>query len=306
MRALHFGLALCLLFCTACAAPSVETVPPLIDTGINPNSWVTVPAGPFLLGQHEHETPLDYDYEIMVTDVTNAQFAAYLNTALPEGAITVTESQVQGYYPGDIFRGAHHEREIPARADWIYLALDDPAARITFDGATFTVRNGYANHPATFVSWFGAWAYCTAQNGRLPSNAEWEKAARGPAARGTDNRPFPWGHEITPDSANFLSSNDLFERLLQGAGGTTPVGFYNGRTYDGYTTRNSPSPYGLYDMAGNVWQWTGDVQEGAHYRTLRGGAYNNYAYNLRIWTHNNADPTHVSPSVGFRCARGGQ
>ena len=301
MKARWMTVLLVALLCAGCAAPATDRVPPLIETGVDADAWATVPAGPFLLGQHEHETALDYDYEIMVTDVTNAQYAAYLNAALVEGAITVTESQVQGAYPGDVFRGAHHELEIPERDDWIYLALDDPAARILFDGATFAVKEGYGNHPATFVSWFGAWGYCIAHDWRLPSNAEWEKAARG-----TDNRPFPWGHDITNNSANFLSSNDLFERLFEGAGGTTPVGFYNGGTYEGYATRDAASPYGLYDMAGNVWQWTGDVQEGAHYRTLRGGAYNNYAYNLRIWTHNNADPIHVSPGVGFRCARGGQ
>jgi formylglycine-generating enzyme required for sulfatase activity len=56
-------------------------------------------------------------------------------------------------------------------------------------------------------------------------------------------------------------------------------------------------------MAGNVWQWTGDIRAGVHYRNLRGGSHTNYAYNLRIWTHNNADPIYSSPSVGFRCVK---
>jgi formylglycine-generating enzyme required for sulfatase activity len=78
---------------------------------------------------------------------------------------------------------------------------------------------------------------------------------------------------------------------------------YDGRSHGGYVTLDGRSPYGLFDMAGNVWQWTGDVREGTHYRSLRGGSHTSYAYNLRIWSHNNADPTHTSPTVGFRCAR---
>ncbi len=78
------------------------------------------------------------------------------------------------------------------------------------------------------------------------------------------------------------------------------------KTYDGYQTADSRSPYGLYDMAGNVWQWTADLQEGIHDRWLRGGSKDNYGYNLRIWEHNSAPPDYASPSVGFRCAREGR
>ena len=297
MKGTWFLLALALLTLTGCATPPVDVAVPVVETGIDPDAWVTIPAGTFLWGQHAHPTEVAGDYAMMVTPVTNAQYARFLNAALASGDVELADNAVRGHYPGDVFRGYHHEREIPAGA-WDYIPLDDPASRLTFDGATFTVKPGYENHPVTMVSWFGAWGYCGFYGWRLPSDAEWEKAARG-----TDDRPFPWGHEITTRNANFISSHDLFERVFEGAGGTTPVGFYNGQTYDGYATVDSPSPYGLYDMAGNVWQWTGDVHEGAHYRNLRGGGHNNYAYNLRIWTHNNADPTHTSPGVGFRCAR---
>ena len=86
-------------------------------------------------------------------------------------------------------------------------------------------------------------------------------------------------------------------------GDTTPVGFYNGKSYEGYATLNSPSPFGVYDMAGNVWQWTADVNEGIHYRYLRGGSKGTYEYNLRTFSRNNATPTYASPEVGFRCVR---
>ena len=160
------------------------------------------------------------------------------------------------------------------------------------------MKSGFENHPATYVTWFGARSYCQFYDWRLPTNLEWEKAARG-----TDTRPYPWGQEITPAYANYLSSHDILVRTFKDAGGTTPVGMYNGQQYGDFQTRDGSSPFGIYDMAGNVWEWTGDIQTGAHYRSLRGGSHNNYAYNLRIWTHNNADPGHSSPSVGFRCVR---
>ena len=112
-----------------------------------------------------------------------------------------------------------------------------------------------------------------------------------------------WGEQITASNANFYASRDPFEDMRSVGSRTTPVGFYNGQTYAGFVTADSASPYGLYDMAGNVWQWTGDVYEGMHYRFLRGGSKDVYDMDLRLWVRNNATPTYVSPGVGFRCAR---
>jgi len=273
------------------------TAPPSIDPGIDPDSWALIPAGEFLMGLHEHETNLDYNYEIMVTDVTNLQFANYLNEALTAGTINIDGDQIVGYYPGDDFNAYEHEEEIKA-GDWLHIPLNDPGLRLDFDGATFSPQDGYANHPMTMVSWFGAKDYCEYFGNRLPTEVEWEKAARG-----DDGRPFPWGDEIETSNANYYSSHDVFEKIIGGLGNTTPVGFYNGNSYEGYATIDSPSPYGLYDMAGNVWQWSGDVYENQHYRYMRGGSKDNYAYNLRIWTRNSAGPDYFSPGVGFRCVK---
>jgi sulfatase modifying factor 1 len=299
MNRLMVSLLLSVILLTSCASPSPAAQPenPSIETGIDPQSWVKVPAGEFLMGLHEHETMVDYDYEIMVTDVTNAQFAEYLNAALADQTIRIDGNSIIGYYPGDIFHGYEHELEIKA-GDWLHVPLDDHGLRLVYDGGNFLPKSGYETHPMVLVTWFGARGYCEYYGWRLPSEVEWEKAARG-----VDARPYPWGNEIATNNANFYSSHDLFEKIVAGQGDTTPVGFYDGMNYQGYQTLDSPSPYGAYDMAGNVWQWVADVYPDQHYRYMRGGSKENYAYNLRVWTRNSAGPDYYSPSVGFRCAR---
>jgi formylglycine-generating enzyme required for sulfatase activity len=233
----------------------------------------------------------------MVTNVTTDQYADFLNTALADGYVKVDGDQIVSFYPGDEFRGIKHEEKIEA-GDWLFIPLNDPSQRIKFDGKIFTVQSGYENHPMTTVTWFGSWGYCKYNDSRLPTEMEWEKAGRG-----TDTRPFPWGEEILRENANFYSSRDPFEDMSSFGSRTSPVGFYNGQKYGDYQTLDSASPYGLYDMAGNVWQWTGDIYEGMHYRFLRGGSKDTYDMDLRLWVRNNATPTYFSPGVGFRCVR---
>lgn len=281
----------------SCASVDLNAPMPVFDTGVDPNAWAQVPAGEFYFGQHE-DIETTAAYEIMVTDVTTAQYAAFLNEALAAGYVKEDGNQISGYYPGDKFHGVKHEERIDA-GDWIFIPLDDPSQRIKFDGKTFIVQPGYENHPMTMVTWFGAWIYCSYYGWRLPTEMEWEKAGRG-----TDRRPFPWGGEIQPQNANFYASRDPFEDMSSFGSRTSSVGFYNGKTYEGYTTLDSASPYGLYDMAGNVWQWTGNVYEGMHYRFLRGGSKDTYDLDLRLWVRNNATPTYYSPGAGFRCVKG--
>lgn len=298
-------------------APDLTSLDPdrYIETMVDPNSWADIPAGVFPSGQGDHPVALDYDYQIMVTDVTNQQFADYLNQALGQGYIQVGEVEVienenvtprygvYGPYPGDPFDGYEHEDRIKA-GDKLHFPLEGMGERVSFDGEVFSPVPELANHPVTMVSWFGAQAYCQYYGWRLPTELEWEKAARGeeigPEGHG---RPFPWGYEIERNQANYYSSFDTFERIYGKLGGTTPVGFYNGQSYDGYQTLDQASPYGLYDMAGNVWQWTGDDYPKQHYRYMRGGSFYSYEVDLRVWKRNSAGPTFFAPDVGFRCAR---
>jgi formylglycine-generating enzyme required for sulfatase activity len=287
------------LLAAGCATTPTElsSPPTAYETGVDPETWVVVPSGEFLSGMHDHELSVEHDYEIMVTDVTNEQYASYLNEALAAGTIEISDGEVVGYYPGDEFHGGNHEERIDA-GDWLHMPVEEPGLRLAYDGSTFSAQPGFENHPMVMVTWFGAKAYCEFNDGRLPSELEWEKAARG-----TDGRPYPWGDDIERNQANYYSSHDLFEKIVGSQGLTTPVGFYNGNTYDGYQTLTATSPYGLYDMAGNVWQWTADDYEDQHYRYLRGGSKAEYEYNLRVWTRNSAGPEYFSPSVGFRCVQ---
>lgn len=295
---LILGLTLSALLLAGCGA--VPETPQAVfeyrDSGVDPDAWVKVPAGEFIKGQYDHEGMVDHDYEIMVTEVTNAQYAKYLEEALAAGAIKIVDGVVMGFYPGDEFRGGKHEVEITAK-DYPHMDLNDVANRISYDGSKFTVKDGYENHPVTMVTWFGSKAYADFYGYRLPTEDEWEKAARG-----SDNRPYPWGETVAHGNLNYYHSGDPFE-TEGGYSDTTPVGFYNGKTYGDFETIDSKSPYGAYDMAGNVGEWTADIHHYIHDRTIRGGSKASYEIDSRIWKDNAAQPEYASPSTGFRCVR---
>ena len=299
-KAINFILILLFVLLTVACGEQNKPITPVkyIDTGVDSEAWVTVPAGEFLKTQHRHKVMIDKPYEIMVTDVTNAQYVRFLNEALAKGAIKVQADTICGYYKGDPFDGWKHEFKVPA-GDKLYMDLSEPCVHIKFDGKTFSVIKGYENHPVTCVTWFGANAYAKFYGWRLPSENEWEKAARG-----TDGRSLPWGEEISCEYTNYIACKHMVEKLYDGVDAvTTPVGFFNGKTYNGVETKNAKSPYGLYDMAGNVWQWCGDDYPNMHYRWYRGGSRDSYEINLFSWRRMSTEPQDYSMYIGFRCAR---
>ena len=269
-----------------------------IETGVNPDTWIVIPAGPFYYGMHSLEEHIDYDYEIMATHVTNKQYAKFLNEALAAKAISLDGDSIKGHYPGDPFDGYLHEWKIPEN-DYILMPFGKAGSHIKLQDRTFVVDKGFENHPVVMVTWFGAKAYADFYGYRLPTEKEWAKAARG-----TDQRAYPWGDHINRYIANYKSTTNELQKLFGvKISRTSPVGYFNGKKYENFQTEDNRSPYGLYDMGGNVWQWVGDDYPNVHYRYMRGGSFNNYEYNLFVWARNNAGPDFYNINVGFRCAR---
>jgi len=269
-----------------------------VETGVNPDSWAVIPAGDFLYNMHEYEENIPYDYEMMTTPVTNLQYANYLNEAVAKKFVNIQDNKVFGHHPGDPFDAYLHEWEIP-EGEYLHMPFNEPGCHIKLVNGSFTVDKGFENHPVVMVTWFGAKAYADFYGYRLPTEKEWAKAARG-----TDNRAYPWGNEINKTFANYKSSAKDLKKLFEGKiARTTPVGFFNGKTYGDFETKDNRSVYGLYDMAGNVWQWLGDDYPKVHYRYMRGGSYSNYEYNLFVWARNSAGPRYYHINIGFRCAR---
>lgn len=175
---------------------------------------------------------------------------------------------------------------------------DEPNSLIEFDGTTYSIRNPsfYANHPVTYVTWWGAVEYCQTLNRRLPTEAEWERAARGP-----QNYIYPWGFDY--DTSRAMSS------LPENAGTVAVDEFPTGA-----------SPYGIYNMAGNVSEWVFDWYQADYYnlmqsspepnprgpatgteKIIRGGSWDTIPLFLRTVHRMSERPDEPRASIGFRC-----
>jgi formylglycine-generating enzyme required for sulfatase activity len=232
---------------------------------------VYVPAGEFLMGNDTaggdespgHLVYLDA-FWIYKHEVTNEEFAIFLNEM---------GNQTEG------------------KVNW--FDAEDVEARIHKNEQLWEPDMYYKDHPVTEVSWYGASAYCEWAGGRLPTEAEWEKAARG-----DDGRTYPWGNE---SYACYLAQ--YYGCPLD----TVPVGSFQG----------GASPYGALDMGGNVWEWVADWYDENYYdisvyenplgpndgiyRVLRGGSFANFGGYMRTSHRYKGDPSSTEHINGFRC-----
>lgn len=242
--------------------------------------WCTVPAGPFLMGNTGETDSMAYEWEMPQQSVNLLAFAV--------SKYLITNAQYQAF----VHDGAYteHWRNCWTAAGWQWKeqnSIEGPR-RI---GGDFNL----ANHPVVGVSWYEAVAFCrwlTKKLGRstmLPTEAQWEKAARG-----KDGRLFPWGPEITPEHANYEDT---------GIGSSSAVGIFP----------KGESPCHVLDAAGNVWEWTitewtqnyqqyksDDDLEGDAPRMFRGGPWDNAAEYLRCASRGYGDPNFRGHHIGFR------
>ena len=292
VRTVKRSIGFLALALAACATPAIQTSPVSEPPAMTPNApasptadsspgsagqepdMVRIEAGSFTMGTDrgpEDERPAHTvqlpAFEIDRLPITNAQFAAFL-------------SQVG----------------LKSQRGQRLFDIDDRDARIRGAGRKFQPWPGFEDHPVVEASWFGAREFCAWRGARLPTEAEWERAARG-----VEGRPYPWG-EAPPDAIRAHFEAPAHQYL---PAGSLPAG----------ATRE-----GALDMAGNVWQWVNSLYRPYPYRAddgrehpddsgervTRGGGHNSPQDHLRSAYRGRGlsrAPFAGHHNIGFRCAR---
>lgn len=242
------------------------------------HEWVKIPAGQFRMGDKNgdaNEAPTIervQSFELLRFEVTNDQYQSFVKNT--------------GYVSDTIRNGKAHV--------WTRRWHRDSSASFLQPHGLESSIKGMEQHPVTQVSARDAATYCMYLGARLPTEKEWEFAARG-----TDGRLYPWGNQRPQQSpsnsvTNFGTEACCAPSDTDGFATTAPVGSYPGGV----------SPFGIEDMAGNVWEWTSTVFPGrADQRVIRGGGWGNNAYCLRTSYRHGNPPDIGLNMVGFRCAR---
>jgi formylglycine-generating enzyme required for sulfatase activity len=291
MRRLPLGaLAMAGYGCLAALAADVPTV----NDGYG--VYVMVPAGSFKMGDNFGEgNPRERPVHVVALDayyigkyaVTNGEYKKFRDSTDYENPSFWPEGKVIPREPSFWEDKANHGGGIPGSDDF----------------------------PTIGVTWNQAVAYCrwvsakTGKRYRLPTEAEWEKAARG-----TDQRRYPWGNQTDPSYTNYLSGRGPYNNS------SSPVGFYDGAKHADFETHSNASPYGAFDMAGGVFEWCQDWYSRNYYsfspaknpqgpptggyRVIRGGSWY-----VELWEQRSANRSSGYPSfgghrqTGFRAVR---
>ncbi len=246
---------------------------------------VLLNGGTFLMGspngtgeidEHPQHSVTVSSFRISKYEITNQQYADFLNDINADS------------------NGSNDEH------GWLDMTSND--CQISYDGSHFVVDAGKENYPVIDVSWYGAKAFCEYYGGRLPTEAEWEFAARG----GNNSNDYIYsGSNNIDDVAWYWNNSTNLENPLNQNKGTHIIG------------RKNPNELGLYDMSGNVMEWCNDLYDSNYYhnspsnnpqgpsvgtyRVCRGGSWGSYANNIRVTTRfNYCCDIYSSYNLGFR------
>jgi formylglycine-generating enzyme len=279
-----------------------------LGPNIPKSDMVSIQGGIFTMGTTLKEA------QQAVDDCTSRDKAkceiAFAEDSIPEHTVTVNAFQIEKYevtteqYVAFLnYLGPNsHLKSCGGEPCAAPQGPDHLGSPIKFDGTRYNVANEiYRNRPVTFVTWYGAKTYCDTINRRLPTEAEWERAARGPS---TTKRIYPWGNDW--DSTKARTNKPTNEQ------GPDEVNLF----------KSGETPEGVFNLAGNVSEWVFDYYDAAYYKNLapavlnpkgpeigptgtrvvRGGDWDKPPFFARTGHRTDADPISVVSTIGFRCA----
>ena len=247
----------------------IAPLPPVVVPFVQPTEMITIAPGTFTMGSS------DKDIE-WAAQTFYSESLDYYRDETPAHSVHLEAYKID-------------KTEVTMAQYRLYLEQTGKPAPKYMDNKRFN-----QNHqPVVGVTWQEATDYCATMGKRLPTEAEWEKAARG-----ADSRYYPWGNEPDEDKANIRGKHDDFRY-------SSPVGIFP----------RGVSPYGILDLAGNAWEWTADWYQphpgntypndfyGEQFRVIKGGSWFSNMDLARIPVRGKSLPDRRNNYIGFRCAK---